>query len=255
MPSRRELNRTTTLEQIKQAAQAQVEAQGAPALSIRGVARAIGMSPAGMYRYYGSRDDLLTDLLADAYGDLADAVATAAGLPPGIDPAEPHVPGPTQPPELADPMAAMLRAIEAYRRWAVGSPGRFLLIFGTPVPGYEAPAEGPTVQANRRMGQVFFTLAALGWQAGQIAEPSPPPTHPPTREEEQVLAQLRAIAAHFPAGLIPEMLAGWALWHGLVTLEVTGQLDWIYPDTARFFTERMTAWLVGFAAGGAPASG
>jgi AcrR family transcriptional regulator len=251
MSSRRELNRAATLEQIKQAAQAQVEAEGAPALSIRGVARAIGMSPAGMYRYYGSRDDLLTDLLADAYGDLADAVAGAAGLAPRTDPLAADAPGPTHLPEVRDPLAAMLRAIEAYRRWAVGSPARFLLIFGTPVPGYEAPPEGPTVQANRRMGEVFFTLAALAWQAGQIAGPSPARVHPPAAQEEQVLAQLRAIAADLPAELIPEMLAGWALWHGLVTLEVTGQLDWIYPDTATFFTERMTAWLVGFAAGGA----
>ncbi len=57
------------------------------------------------------------------------------------------------------------------------------------------------------------------------------------------------MAPGFPADLIPQMLAGWALWHGLVTLEVTGQLDWIYPDSARFYTERMTQWLDGFTGG------
>ena len=86
MSTRRELTRTATIAQIKQAALDQIEHEGAPALSIRGVARAIGMSPAGLYRYYDGRDALLTDLLADAYMDLARAVATASGLP--IEPSD-----------------------------------------------------------------------------------------------------------------------------------------------------------------------
>ncbi len=123
----------------------------------------------------------------------------------------------------------------------MANPARFLLIFGTPVPGYEAPEQGPTVEANRRMGAVFFTLAALAWQAGQVADPGA--GQQPAQGEGQVLDQLRALAPDFPAGLVPRMLAGWALWHGLVTLEVTGQLHWIYPDPAAFFSERMAAWV------------
>jgi AcrR family transcriptional regulator len=247
MPSRRELTRATTIAQIKSAALDQIEHEGAPALSIRGVARAIGMSPAGMYRYYDGRDALLTDLLADAYSDLAHAVAQAAGLPiEGVSgsPVEPV-------PAVADPMAAMLAAIEAYRGWAVANRSRFLLIFGTPVPGYSAPEDGPTVAANRQMGEVFFTLAAIGWATGQVA--APPGTLGPrdlTAGEADVHTQLEVLAPGFPAELIPQMLAGWALWHGLVTLEVTGQLDWIYPDSARFYSERMARWLADFSDGG-----
>lgn len=248
MATRRELSRTTTVAQIKQAALAQVAAQGASALSIRGVARAIGMSPAGMYRYYDSRDALLTDLLTDAYQDLAASVAKASGLAPAssgeeADPADASRAGT---PVISDPMAAMLRAIEAYRAWAVANPERFLLIFGTPVPGYAAPEDGPTVAANRRMGQVFFTLAALAWRQGQIAARTSARAVEPTPTEAEVHAQLVAIAPGFPAALIPVMLGGWALWHGLVTLEITGQLDWIYPDTATYYTDRMTEWLAGF---------
>ncbi len=243
MPTRRELTRTATIAQIKQAALDQIEHEGAPALSIRGVARAIGMSPAGLYRYYDGRDALLTDLLTDAYRDLARAVASAAGLPI----AQPSAESGGSAPDVEDPVAAMLSAIEAYRAWAVANRSRFLLIFGTPVPGYSAPEDGPTVQANRQMGQVFFTLAALGWATGRIA---PPATGPGTGEltpaEVDLHAQLCALAPGFPAELIPQMLAGWALWHGLVTLEVTGQMDWIYPDSARFYSERMSQWLAGF---------
>jgi len=243
MPSRREQNRATTVAQIKQAALDQVAAEGAPALSLRGVARAIGMSPAGLYRYYEGRDALLTDLLVDAYNDLADAVALAAGLPAPADDSPPGAP-----PAVADPMAALLAAVEAYRTWGVDHPARFLLIFGTPVPGYSAPEDGPTVAANRRMGQVFFTLAAQAWREGLLAAPAEPPATP-TAQEAELLAMLRQLAPSLPASLIPAMLGGWALWHGLVTLEITGQLEWIFPDTARFYTGRVTNWLDEFAAG------
>jgi AcrR family transcriptional regulator len=241
MSTRRALARATTVAQIKDAALAQVAGQGAAALSIRGVARAIGMSPAGLYRYYASRDALLTDLLVDAYNDLAAAVAGAAGLP-AAGPAD------AGPPAVPDPMAALLAAIEEYRSWAVTDPARFLLIFGTPVPGYEAPPGGPTVTANRRMGQVFFALAAQAWREGLIAQPQGDPGAV-SREELELLSQLRILADTFPVALIPRMLGGWALWHGLVTLEVTGQLHWIYPDTGAFYTDRVTAWLEGFVSG------
>ncbi len=264
MSTRREQTRTATVTEIKAAALAQIASEGAPALSLRGVARTIGMSPAGLYRYYDGRDALLTDLLVDAYLDLARAVADAAGLPydppegaptsalgtrPEHGPDRQPDPDPASGPGSggADPVDAMLRAIEAYRTWAVTQPARFLLIFGTPVPGYAAPEDGPTVEANLRMGQVFFTLAALAWRQDMIA--APPDAGAPdllSTAEHDVHSQLQRVAPGFPASLIPRMLAGWALWHGLVTLEVTGQLDWIYPDTARFFTERMTDWLTGF---------
>jgi AcrR family transcriptional regulator len=243
MSTRRELTRKATIAEIKQAALNQIEHEGAPALSIRGVARAIGLSPAGLYRYYDGRDALLTDLLADAYLDLARAVASASGVTGQPSPGPSGAPHP----EDGDPIAALLRAIEAYREWAVTNRARFMLIFGTPVPGYSAPEGGPTVQANREMGQVFFTLAARGWASGRIAAPTGPRARTGlTPGEAEVHAQLVAMAPGFPADLIPRMLAGWALWHGLVTLEVTGQLDWIYPDTAAFFSQRVAQWLADF---------
>lgn len=253
-PSRRDTNRAATLAAIKAAALEQVAELGAPALSIRGVARSVGMSPAGLYRYYDGRDALLTDLLVDAYNDLADAVARASGLAvpsdaPGAS-SGPAGPSASAGPAIDDPASALLLAIEAYRTWAVTNPARFLLVFGTPVPGYEAPADGPTVTANRRMGEVFFTLAALAWSHGQIAPPmADQPPHGPNDSELAVLEGLRRAAPGFPVELVPRMLAGWALWHGLVTLEVTGQLHWIYPDTGSFFSAQVQAWLRGFTAG------
>lgn len=76
-----------------------------------------------------------------------------------------------------------------------------------------------------------------------------PTTRPPG--EQAVLAQLRQLAPGFPVALVPQMLGGWAQWHGLVTLEVTGQLAWVYPDATPFFAQRMQAWVDGFTGGAA----
>lgn len=213
-PTRRERLREATEADIKAAALAQIAESGAPALSLRAVARAVDMSPAGLYRYYDGRDALLTALLVDAYEDLADAVeAATAGA--------------------GDPRERLRSGIRAYRAVAVADPNRFLLIFGTPIPGYAAPEDGPTVAANRRMGMAFLAVAADAVGAGLIA--APPAGRPPTTGEQAIA---EAFDPPLPAALVPRLLGAWAHWHGLVLLEVTGQLDWAYPDTAAFFEEQ-----------------
>ncbi len=212
--TRRERLRAATYEEIKHAALDQIASEGAAALSIRGVARAIGMSPAGLYRYYDGLDSLITELITDAYGDLADAV-TAATAGDGST-------------------RSRLRAgMLAYRRWCVDHPNRFLLIFGTPIPGYAAPEGGPTVEANRRIGVAFFTVAAEAWASGELAPP--PLDRPPEPGELQLVAELATPAPGFPPEAVAAFMSTWAHFHGLVTLEVLNQLDWIYPDAESFY--------------------
>ncbi|HUG86758.1 MAG TPA: TetR-like C-terminal domain-containing protein, partial [Euzebya sp.] len=193
---------------------------GAPALSLRAVARAVDMSPAGLYRYYDGRDALLTALLVDAYNDLADTVEEAMRGDGAY-------------------RQRILTGIDAYRSWAVADPNRFLLIFGTAIPGYAAPQDGPTVAANRRMGMAYFTVAAQAFSAGQL--PTPLTDRAPTTAEVDVATQLSAVAPGFPPALVPVMLSTWAHWHGLVLLEVTGQLDWAYPDSRAFYDQQAAA--------------
>ncbi len=205
-PGRRERLRAETIEEIKSAALTQIAEQGAAALSMRGIARAIGMSPAGLYRYYDGIDALLTELITDAYNDLADAVETGGSVG-------------------GDPIARLRSAMIAYRRWSVDHPNRFLLIFGSPIPGYAAPEGGPTVAANQRMGEAFFALAAEAWRSGKIAA---------VRSDAAAVAGERELATtidpDFPPGLVGAFLSNWAHFHGLVNLEILNQLDWIYPD-------------------------
>jgi AcrR family transcriptional regulator len=223
MTTRRARLRAETIDEIKRAAIDQIESDGAASLSLRGVARDIGMSPAGLYRYYDGRDALLTELITDAYTDLAIAVETAIASGSG------------------SAAARLAAGIRAYRRWALAEPNRFLLIFGTPVPGYAAPEGGPTVEANRRMGQAFFALAAEALARGELdPEAGREPTPGELAFADEVAAELT-----LPAAVVGLLLGTWAHWHGIVALEVTHQFDWIYADDAdTFFNGEIDRMLV-----------
>jgi AcrR family transcriptional regulator len=219
-PTRRDRQRAATLAEIKGAALSQIADVGAASLSIRGIARDIGMSPAGLYRYYDGLDALITDLLTDAYNDLADAVSLATG----VNRQEP-----------ADEPEQRLRAgMLAYRTWAVQHPNRFLLIFGTPIPGYSAPQDGPTVAATRRLAAAYLLPLIDGWRAGRLAPPAVPREPSPAET---------AFAEDFPGGYpgtrVAAFLDAWGHFHGLVTLEILQQLHWIYPDPAGFYAEQI----------------
>jgi AcrR family transcriptional regulator len=200
-----------TIAEIKEAALDQIAAVGGGTLSIRGIARAIGMSPAGLYRYFGGLNELITELIADAYNDLADHVLVVTE-------------GPGRPEDrLRDGMLA-------YRRWAVDHPNRFLLVFGTPIPGYVAPEEGPTVEAARRMGGAFFAVGVEAWQSGALELSSA--IRSPSPEERAFAAEALGGA---PAEMVGSFLSSWAHFHGLVTLEILHQLEWVYPDAEAFY--------------------
>ena len=209
--TRRDRLRLATTAEIKQAALEQIATDGAGALSIRGVARAIGMSPAGLYRYFDGRDSLLTALIADAYNDLADAVAAATTASGSV-------------------RDRLLGGMLSYRRWSLDHPSQFLLVFGTPVPGYAPPEEGPTVEANRRIGAAFFEVVHEGWRTGVLDLPEP--ARPTVPVDDTLLA---VVDPEFPAAWLTPFLSAWAHFHGMVTLELLAQFDWAYPDGEAFY--------------------
>lgn len=222
--TRRERQRAATIDEIKTAALDLIAREGAAALSIRGVARAIDMSPAGLYRYYDGLDSLITELITDAYNDLADHVAAAAQRDDST-------------------RDRLIAAMMGYRQWSIDHPNRFLLLFGTPIPGYAAPEGGPTVEANRRVGETFFRLGVRSWNEGDLAVS---PASRPMEPGEVELAGL--LGPGFPPEAVSAFISMWAHFHGLVSLEVLNQLHWIYPDPERFYrseTERLVDRLRG----------
>jgi AcrR family transcriptional regulator len=221
--TRRQRLRAATIEEIKSAALEEIAANGAAALSMRGIARGIGISPAGLYRYYEGLDALITELITDAYNDLADAVEAATT-------------------EQGTALERLRSGMIAYRRWSVAHPNRFLLIFGTPIPGYAAPAGGSTVQANMRIGRAFFAPLLDGWRQGDLRLPTGSRQAQPGEE-----AFVAENAPGFPAEWMSVFLGAWAHFHGMVSLEILNQLEWIYPDAGVFYEVEidrlLSSWL------------
>lgn len=130
--------------------------EGAAALSLRAVARDLGVVSSAVYRYVRSRDELLTLLVVDGYNALGDAVDEALA-------------------ESGDDPIEGLRVLgRTVRRWALAEPARYGLLFGTPVPGYDAPAT-ETVAPGTRVIAALLTLFARAHRAGRLAAPGVQP--------------------------------------------------------------------------------
>lgn len=175
-------------QQILEAGRAQLADVGAAALSVRAIARELGLASSAVYRYVASRDELLTRLVVAAYDDLGDHVDQAANSDDG------------------EPATRLRRALHAFRDWAVTHRSEFALLYGSPVPGYHAPAEQTTAPGTR----VIALLLHLAAEAG----PAPTPT---TRVSEPLAAELRAITAEFSVPLDEAAtIAVVALWTWLI---------------------------------------
>ncbi|AYN42676.1 TetR/AcrR family transcriptional regulator [Streptomyces dangxiongensis] len=196
---------------IKGAARGQLVAEGAAKLSLRAVARELGMVSSAVYRYFPSRDDLLTALIVDAYDALGEAVEQAR------DAASP-----------APPLDRWTAVCEAVRDWGLTHPHEYALIYGSPVPGYSAP--DTTVRAAARVGLVLIDIVREAHQDTGLALPPLPAELRPEAER---------MAADFAPGLPPEaaaaLVAAWAQLFGLVGFEVFGQFNRVVEDRAPFF--------------------
>lgn len=183
--------------------------EGAAGLSLRAVARDLGMVSSAVYRYVPSRDDLLTLLLVDAYTELADAVDAAAAAAAGGG---------------GDWHDRILAMAHAARVWAVDQPARWALLYGSPVPGYRAPAD-ITVGPGTRMIVSVLAAVAEGILAGAIPDPKDALPQPLSGD----FAALRAEYG-FPGGdrALLKCFLLWATLVGAISMEVFGQYG---PDT------------------------
>ncbi|MEU2034614.1 TetR/AcrR family transcriptional regulator [Nocardia amamiensis] len=148
--------RAQTMNDIVRIGREHLATDGAAALSLRAVARDLGVVSSAVYRYVRSRDELLTLLVVDGYNALGDAVDAALA-----DATE-------------DPIDRLRVLGRTVRRWALAEPARYGLLFGTPVPGYEAPA-AETVAPGTRVIAAMQTLFARAYATGKLAPPSREP--------------------------------------------------------------------------------
>ena len=154
----RERARAELTREIKEEARRQLASVGAVGLSLRAVARELGMVSSALYRYYPSREDLLTALIIDAYNALGDAAERAIETTAG--PAR----------------RRWLAACHAIRDWALSRPHEYALIYGSPVPGYRAPEA--TIAPAGRVPLAFVGVLGSAVAAGEVsAEPAGPGAH------------------------------------------------------------------------------
>ena len=200
----RERRRAQTVDEIKQAALRELAATGPEGLSLRAVARSVGVSVQALYHYFESRDALVTALISDAFDQLAVTVSTAAGA-------------------ARTDRERTVAAGLAYRGWALDHRSAFLLALGAPLPDYAAPQQGPTTKAATRMGAAFRTAVFAGWTDDELAAVPLPADAP------RLAAQLRRTPAvgGLPPGAAAWFTAGWAALHGVVVLELLGHLVWV----------------------------
>jgi len=202
----RERARAELTREIKQEARRQLAAHGAQGLSLRAVARELGMVSSALYRYFPSRDELLTALIIDAYDALGDAAEAAdAGRP------------------AADIRGRWAATCHAVRNWALAHPHEYALIYGSPVPGYQAPQA--TVVPAARIARVAGGLVADAWREARVAGGGAAPLTPlPPELAEQAAVVADAIAPGVPGAVIARLLIAWTQLFGMISFELFGQL-------------------------------
>ncbi|MEU0853504.1 TetR/AcrR family transcriptional regulator [Streptomyces flaveolus] len=204
----RERYRAQLRAEVKEHAWEQIAAAGAPGLSLNAIAKQMGMSGPALYRYFASRDDLITELIRDAYRSLADTLRTAAA-------------------SSAD-LAGLGRALRA---WALDDPQRYFLIYGTPVPGYHAP-DDITQIASEIMNALLDAAQLTAGPASAAAQETPLESH---------LAEHRQWAGDHPAPPPALRLAlhFWTRLHGALSLELAGHFTGTGFDPAELYENEL----------------
>jgi AcrR family transcriptional regulator len=229
-PTMRERYRAQVRHEVKQAALAQLEQAGPAAVSISAIGKQLGVSGPALYRYFASRDELLTELAIDAYRDLANALTPSR-----------HA--------SQSPRVQVEAAARAYRSWALAQPHRYRLLFGPPLPGYDAHAQ-PLVDAAQAGMNVLLGIF------GEVRDDAAPPPQPLAAQlaawaHDSAAAALATSAtaadpaadsaarppadsAADPATALRAILA-WSRLHGIVSLEIAGNFASMGIDPSLLF--------------------
>lgn len=219
---KREAGLQNPTEAVKVVARQQMAELGTAGISLRAIARVMGITAPAIYNYYPSLDDLITALIVDAFVSLAETIKRA-GAQEGTN--------------LQKVRAMML----AYRTWSVEHPADFQLIFGNPIPGYVAPAAVTAPLARRPFQSIYYWLS----QAQQQGEITLPPAY------QQVPSEIAAHLAQWKQhtgieaddALFCLLMTGWTRIHGLVILELNHHLQPAIGDAAALFHYEVQAFL------------
>jgi AcrR family transcriptional regulator len=195
--------RAELIAEIKSVARKHLASDGAN-LSLRAVARELGMVSSAIYRYFPSRDELLTALIVDAYNDLGEVAEQAETVIARTDYLERY------------------RAISgAIRDWARNNQPEYALLYGSPVPGYSAPQD--TITPASRPVVVMIAILRDAVADGAVSPTTTPRLPKATRAELKRL-QAEPLFAGVPEPLMAQAIGAWAQLFGLISFELFGRL-------------------------------
>jgi len=208
--------RAELTDEIKATARRHLAEAGAAGLSLRAVAREMGMASSALYRYFASRDELLTALIVDAYDTVGAAAEEAARGKGGT----------------AKRFVAVATAI---RTWAVANPHDYALVYGSPVPGYQAPRD--TVPPAARVSLAALGVVADGVADGEVDTTASSPTPGAVGAD---FRRLRADAGlDLPDDVLSRTLLAWTTVFGTITFELFGHLHTVVENYDEFFDHQI----------------
>jgi AcrR family transcriptional regulator len=206
--------------EVKQVALRQLAEGGPQALSINAIGKELGVSGPALYRYFASRDDLLTELVVDAYHDVAAALETATRRDRRLSPAQ------------------RLRALAAaYRDWANAQPHRYRLLFTAPLPGYDSQSARLVTASRHAMKVLLDVLGDLTPEHG-----NPNAEANPLDSQLDRWSRSRELTDVGPT-LALRAITAWSRLHGLVSLEIEGNFESMGLDPKLLFDNEVTAIL------------
>jgi AcrR family transcriptional regulator len=212
--------RAEMIEEIKAVARRQIAADGA-SLSLRAVARDMEMVSSAIYRYFASRDELLTALIVDAYNSLGEAAENADAA---VE-------------DRADVLGRWLAVARALRDWARSRPHEYALIYGSPVPGYAAPQD--TVGPSTRPVIVLGGILTDARTAGLL------PDEDPDAVPAVLLAEIRQIAdlvgAKVSEAVMARALIAWTELFGALNFELFGRFNNTIDELDAWFDHQARA--------------
>jgi AcrR family transcriptional regulator len=214
--SRRERVRAATMREIKETARRFLVEQGPDAITLRAIAREMGMTAPALYRYFNSHDELRRHVIGDIYRELAGDINTAI-----------HE-------VAADGMTAkFIAGSREFRRWSLNHPREFALIFGSPLPGIDLNHTDIADRSGQEFMGVFLGLLVELWQEQPFPVSGPGDIDPGLRAQ---LERFRdSLGIPLPAGALLSFAYCWVRLYGMVSMEVYGHLSWVLDDAEPMF--------------------
>lgn len=218
METRRDRLRAATVREITETARRILVEEGPEAVTLRAIAREMGMTAPALYRYFGSHGELLRHLVGELFNELTgELTAALRRVPEG------------------DMSGKFLTASRRFRTWALAHPREYALLFGAPVRGIDDQEQADFAEeCARQFGWTFMALFLELWNKSPFPVPADDEIDP------VLLPQLRryrddVVGVDLPLGVVQQFLKCWIRLQGGVSLEVFGHLQFALADAAPMF--------------------